>query len=416
MASIDMFTQQDLLSRLEDTETHLTVFSRSNKSGWTPVVAWDPKEKLIIDGSMQNIEEKISEFVSFQQHQGRLVTGYLSYDFGCLKHNVALKTEDDLRTPLSVIFAFENWVDFENEYPTIHAKSQDFRDKVAVILSREMHEQPIKVYDIALSPTWSRYAYNHAYEKVKAYIKAGDIYQANLTHRLQGVSSKSALDIYRKISHESNADFQSYIDASDFQIISASPERFIRIENNIITTMPIKGTRPRGNTPESDEVLRAELESSPKDMAELDMITDLLRNDLGVVSEVGSVQVDKRRVLTPYPTLWHAHSEIHSTLRGDLAPIDALLSMMPGGSITGCPKKRAMEIIDELEDKRRGIYTGSIFMVTPDGTLDSNIAIRTMIKKQNNIYLSVGGGIVYDSAQDDEYEESLQKAAVFMND
>lgn len=411
----DGFAQADLLERLNNSERNITVFSRSSESGWTPIVAWNPVETLRVDTS-HDATERIRDFVLAEQQKNRFVAGYLSYDLGCAQYNVALQTDDDLHTPLSVVFSFENWVEFENEHPAIHAKSRSFYEEVSSILSRMPRVQPTKLYNSPLSPSWSRPAYNRAYQKVKDYIVAGDIYQVNLTHRLEGKSSANAIDVYNHISNESNADFQSFIDVSDFQIISASPERFILIEHNTITTMPIKGTRSRGETPDADEEKRNDLENSPKDMAELDMITDLLRNDLGVVSEIGSVHVDKRRVLTSYPTLWHAHSEIRSTLRSDLTPIDALISLMPGGSITGCPKKRAMEIIDELEKKRRGVYTGSIFMVSPDGILDSNIAIRTMIKKQDNIYLSVGGGIVYDSTQDDEYEESLQKAAVFTKD
>jgi para-aminobenzoate synthetase component 1 len=408
------FTQDELLSRLDERESHVTVFSHTTDAGWSPVVAWSPVDILTIKDSDKNPKKRINDFVLEQQKNKRLVAGYLSYDFGATLHHLSLSTDDDLRTPLSMMLSFDNWITFETGTAMIHANDALFNDEVVSIMARTPREIPSLLYSTALSPAWSRDAYNQAYDRIHYYIKAGDIYQANLTHRLEGTSDTYGLDIYRSISSKSHADFQSYMAGTDFEIISASPERFVKIENNTIDTMPIKGTRPRGNTPERDEAIRADLLTSTKDMAELDMITDLLRNDMGAVSEIGSVKVINRRLLTAYPTLWHAHSEIRSRIRSDISPIEALMSLMPGGSITGCPKKRAMEIIDELEQKRRGIYTGSIFTLYPDGTLDSNIAIRTMIKKKSNIYLSVGGGIVYDSQQSDEYDESLQKAAAFL--
>jgi len=416
IVDLNNLPMDDVLARLGKAEQHISVLSSSSPEGWQSTAAWNPVDSFETGyNETADSTARLEEFISGQQQAGRLVIGYMSYDFGCMLHNVKLSTEDDLKTPLLYVLSFDNWITFDGDKSVVHAKDSVFSDELTQIMARSPSDIPSELYDKGLSPVWPKALYDQAYKRVHDYIEAGDIYQANLTHRLEGMASVNGLDIYRKVSNMSHADFQSYIGGTDFEVISASPERFVKIQNGIIETSPIKGTRARGQDKDQDESLRADLETSPKDKAELDMITDLMRNDLGAVSEVGSVTVTERRVLTPYPTLWHAHSTIRAKLRPEISSIMALASLMPGGSITGCPKKRAMEIIDEVESKRRGIYTGSIFTIKPDGELDSNIAIRTMIKKAEKLYLSVGGGIVYDSKQADEYEESLQKAAVFTN-
>jgi para-aminobenzoate synthetase component 1 len=415
--SIDFTKLQmdELLSRLDDNEHNISVLGAATANGWTPTIAWNPVNTFKIrHNQITDATSDTESFINNEQTAGRLCIGYLSYDFGRIAHNVNATTDDDIQTPVALIYSFDNWITFDDLVSKVHG-SDEFNEHIKHIMNRKPRTNPSEIYSKRLSPAWSRDAYNAAYVRVHDYIKAGDIYQVNLTHRLEGTASASGIDIYRRVSNVSNANFQSYIAGPDFEIISASPERFVRISNGLIETSPVKGTRPRGKNPVDDEALRADLETNPKDHAELDMITDLMRNDLGVVSDIGTVHVVDERVLTAYPTLWHAHSTIQGTLRTDISPIAALASLMPGGSITGTPKKRAIEIIDELEQHRRGLYTGSIFVVQPNGDLDSNIAIRTMIKKSERVYLSVGGGIVYDSAQSDEYEESMQKAAVFTN-
>lgn len=408
MAAVGKFTLDEVLARVDEREKHISLTDSTTKNGWAPTLAWNPVATFEYrDGDTDDIDA----FVRKQTESGNLIIGYLSYDFGCKQHDVQLHGKDDNTTPLAMIYSYENWITFDGTAPTLHTKTQDFEREIKELLQRPARLVADK---LSLSPRWSKTEYGDAYKKLKDYITAGDIYQVNLAHRLEGNSKAYGVDIYRRLAAKSQADFRSYFAGDDYEIISLSPERFVHIEKNIVHTYPIKGTRPRGATPEEDARLRLELENSPKDMAELNMITDLLRNDLGVFSEVGSVNVREERVLTAYPTLWHAHSVIESSLMPDYSPIQALMSLMPGGSITGCPKKRAMEIIDELEPHRRGIYTGTLFKITPDGTLDSSIAIRTLIKKQHRIYGSVGGGIVYDSSEKDEYDETLQKAQVFL--
>jgi para-aminobenzoate synthetase component 1 len=252
--------------------------------------------------------------------------------------------------------------------------------------------------------------YHRAYDKIKRYILDGDVYQVNLTHRLQARTAANSRTLFAQILERTNAGFMAYLEGPDFAVLSASPERFVQIQGNLIETFPIKGTRPRGSTPAGDEVLRRELIESAKDAAELNMITDLLRNDLGRVCETGSVTVRANRQLLMAPNVIHTFSHIRGKLRADASPIQAVLSMFPGGSITGCPKKRSMEIIDELEPFTRSVYCGSVVAVEPDGRLDSSIAIRTIVQKNDRLVLPVGGGIVHQSVGDEEYQETLDKA------
>lgn len=247
-------------------------------------------------------------------------------------------------------------------------------------------------------------------QKVIEYIYAGDIYQSNLTQRFQCPYTEDPLTLYQSLHEHNPAPFAAFLPYEDFQILSSSPERFIRIHpEGLIETRPIKGTRPRGATEREDELLATELSESVKDRAELTMIIDLERNDLGRICTYGSVKVTDLIRLEKYTTVWHLVSTIVGTLKPELKPSDILRAIFPGGSITGAPKIRAMEIIEELEPYKRGIYTGSIGYIGFDKAWDLNIVIRTLLIKEGQAYFHGGGGIVADSSPEAEYEETLQK-------
>jgi para-aminobenzoate synthetase component 1 len=407
----------DMLVRLNGRQKHIYALISSSANGWGNLLAWNPVATFTYKSvETQDTVAQLEKFYEEQRKRGRLVVGYITYDFGCALHNVALHTDDDIGMPLVGLASFDNWLTFDKTTATIHSSDSSFIAEVRELADKPTPPTPGKLYNQPLKPLQARSSYNRAYKQVENYIRAGDIYQVNLAHRLEGESTLSGRELFCQLSSTSKSDFQAYIAAGDFEILSFSPERFIRVKNQEIETSPIKGTRPRGATPQEDTALRKDLLTSPKERAELNMITDLMRNDLGKICQVGSVHVTDKRIITGYPTLWHAHATIKGKLRPDINSLSALMSVMPGGSITGCPKKRAMEIIDELEVKRRGIYTGSIFKIEPSsGELDSSITIRTMVKKANHLYLSVGGGIVYDSTEADEYAESINKAASFMD-
>ena len=288
---------------------------------------------------------------------------------------------------------------------------------VGVIRDTE-HQQFSLPSEPGVSSNFARQDYLAAVARVIEYIRAGDIFQANLSQRLQAQWPDSGLALYRQLRTLNPAPFAGYLAHDDWAIVSASPERFVRVVGNSVETRPIKGTRQRRATPEADLFTRDELRASEKDVAENVMIVDLLRNDLSRVCEPGSISVPQLCVAETYETVQHLVSEIRGTLAssasassGSAADVWSLLAaVFPGGSITGAPKIRAMEIIAELESTTRGPYCGSLFYVGSDGTLDSNILIRTFVLRDGVVRCNVGGGVVAQSDPVAEYEETLHKA------
>jgi para-aminobenzoate synthetase component 1 len=260
----------------------------------------------------------------------------------------------------------------------------------------------------------SREEYLHSLARIKDYLAAGDCYQVNLAQRFSAHFLGDPLTAWLALQDAHPAPHSCYFNAGDRQIFGVSPERFLSIRDRQVVTEPIKGSRPRGETTEEDQAFGKELLSNPKDRAENLMIVDLLRNDLGVCCEPGSVQADPLFELRRFSNVQHLVSTVTGTLRRDLSPLDALLGAFPGGSITGAPKKRAMEIIAELEPVPRGAYCGSFFWMDNQGNLDSNILIRTLQTEGERLYCHGGGGIVFDSVPEEEYEESCFKVAKLM--
>jgi para-aminobenzoate synthetase component 1 len=250
-------------------------------------------------------------------------------------------------------------------------------------------------------------------ECAQRYIRAGDIYQVNLSQRLAASAPCAAWEFHQRLAGVSPAPFSSFLDCGDLQLASSSPEMFLRLSGAHVMTRPIKGTRPRSTDPARDAQLTHELRSSNKEMAELVMITDLLRNDLGRVCEYGSVQVPELVRLERYPQVQHLVSTVEGRLRPDVTHFDAFAKCFPGGSITGAPKFRAMEIIDELEPVTRGPYTGCLGYLGFNRESQLNILIRTAVCKGESIYFHAGAGIVADSVPEAEYEETLAKARGF---
>jgi para-aminobenzoate synthetase component 1 len=267
----------------------------------------------------------------------------------------------------------------------------------------------------------TRDEYLAAVRRIKEHIAAGDIYQANLTQQLSCAipSETTAESIFWRLRRDHPAPFAAFIRRRDDVVISASPERFLRVDANdyerYVEAWPIKGTRSRGATIEEDEALRAELLASEKDCAENIMIVDLLRNDLGRVSRYGSIAVTELCALEEHPTLFHLVSKVRGTLRDDVTAGALLRAAFPCGSITGAPKIRAVEIINEIETAPRGLSMGAIGYFSFDGSLDLNVAIRTMVVRDSVARFNVGGGIVADSCPALEYEESLLKARALLH-
>jgi len=261
-----------------------------------------------------------------------------------------------------------------------------------------------------LEANFRRASYLGAVKLAKEYIRRGDIYQVNLSQQFNIKTNLPAIQIYCRLRKFSPSSFGAYFDAGDFQIISSSPERFLKLEKGLVFTRPMKGTRPRAANPLLDRMHKRQLIESAKDRAELVMIVDLERNDLGKVCSYGSVCVPKLRELEKYRTVFQTTATVTGMLHRGRDRLDLLRACFPGGSITGCPKIRAMEIIEELEPSRRGIYTGCLGYLSFCGNMDFNLMIRTILKKGRQLNFGVGGGIVADSGPCSEYEETLVKA------
>ncbi|MFT5108309.1 MAG: para-aminobenzoate synthetase component 1 [Pseudoalteromonas tetraodonis] len=262
-------------------------------------------------------------------------------------------------------------------------------------------------------PTTERGRYIEMVERAKEYIAAGDIYQVNLAQKFRTAwnPKDDAFGLYLKLRETSPAPHSAFLDLDGRQVLSSSPETFLKISGNLIQTRPIKGTRPRFRDAELDEKAAYELRTCTKENAELIMITDLERNDLGQVSEYGSVQAIELLKLERFAQVFHLVSTVQGTLLPEVDHVEALWKCYPGGSISGAPKKRALEIIAELEAEPRGLYTGAIGYLGDNGESQFNIAIRTAIAEDNEISFHVGAGIVADSVPAKEYEETLHKAA-----
>lgn len=351
--------------------------------------------------------------------------GFLSYDLGWQLERLPRRIEDDLATP-ELSWAFYDAVIAvpTSGSPLLCVTPAPGEDPEALEAKREAWErdlrslpapEPAPAGRAAGAPraTFSREAYMRAVETIQEHIAAGDLYQANLSQRFAIPFEGDPFGYFEALRLHNPAPFAAFLNWPEMTILSSSPERFIRLREGRVETAPIKGTRPRGSSPAEDRALAQMLETSPKDRAEHLMIVDLERNDLGRVCRIGSVHVPERFVLEAHPTVWH----LVSTVAGELAPehdeVDLLAATFPGGSITGAPKLRSMEILEGLEPTRRGLYTGSIGYLGRSGQMDLNIAIRTAILKDKTAYLQVGGGIVADSEPASEYQETLDKARAF---
>ncbi|MFW6080782.1 MAG: aminodeoxychorismate synthase component I [Desulfosalsimonas sp.] len=283
------------------------------------------------------------------------------------------------------------------------------------ISSSPQHKEDFAGGGSGFSSFFTRRSYMEAVEKIREYIAAGHIYQVNFSQRFETEFSGSPYAMFAGLFKQAPASFYAYVNAGDHWIVSTSPERFLMRRGDIAETRPIKGTRPRGNDPETDLAMAEELKKSPKDDAELSMIVDLMRNDLGRVCAGGTVEVSQHRRLEKYRNVFHLVSVVRGRLARGKDTVDLIRAAFPGGSVTGCPRIRAMEIIDELEPCRRHVYTGSIGYISFHETMDLSVAIRTAVIFNNRMLFSVGGGVVYDSDPEDEYEETLHKGSSVMS-
>jgi len=346
--------------------------------------------------------------------------GYFAYDLKDFVEELPDIAADDLNLPDCVLGFYDSVVTYDNLKKKAYVSSLSAK-RLEEFKNRIFKKQAVRAASFPpsrprpLRSNFSKASYMEAIKRAKGYIKKGDIYQVNLSQRFEAdLGAMEPHLIYSRLRDVSPAPFSSYLGFKDVTILSSSPERFLLKNGNYIETRPVKGTRPRGKDEETDRSLEMELMASPKDNAEHIMIVDLERNDLGRICEYGSVRPAESAVVEKYSNVFHLVSTVSGKLRKEIGPVDCLMATFPGGSITGAPKIRSMEIIEELEPVKRSIYTGAIGYISFDGNMDTSIVIRTLLVKGRRAYFSVGGGIVADSVPEEEYDETIDKAKGIM--
>lgn len=385
-----------------------------------------PAGAALVTGLAAKMEQTVAGYALAQPGSAQFLSGgwigFLSYELGYVKEKRLATRCPDVDAPL-LHAGFYLWTASHNRKTGAHYLwIHDDCDKATVarlddwLTTDVTSERAEWTMTQPFSPRQSASEFRNSVRIIRDYIAAGDCYQVNLSQEFTGQFRGNPWHAFQALAEANPTPYSAFIRAGKHSILSVSPERFLDIRGSTILTSPIKGTRPRGNTTAQDLAYSNELQASEKDRAENLMIVDLLRNDLGVSAEAGSVSVDALFSLESYRNVHHLVSHIRATLRGDVSPMQALIDAFPGGSITGAPKIRAMEIIRELEPHWRGPYCGSVFYRGLDGTLDSNIAIRTLLcDDAGTIRCWGGGGVVTDSDPQAEYEETLTKVRPLMN-
>ncbi|MFM6905127.1 MAG: anthranilate synthase component I family protein [Acinetobacter tjernbergiae] len=421
----------DLLSQLCDM-TGLIYLHDQN----SPIIAFLPQKFLLFQQSVlrqfhqtefnqyiQTETVSIIDFSSFDSKQapesdtcfnGGYI-GFFSYDYSS---NQFVDVTHHLQ-PSFFLGRYTTFLKFhENEwYFCSDDQNQNIYEQISILLNKPMRKKlnPLSLAE-RCHPRWSKQQYIQAFNQVQEYIKAGDCYQINLTQEFIATAQGSLLDQAQDLWELTHAPYAGYLKIDDFELLSCSPELFIEFQaNRKIKTRPIKGTMPRFEDDQQDQISKNKLSQSEKDQAENVMIVDLLRNDLSVYAEIGSVETTKLFEIESFNQVHHMVSEITAVLKEDVNPIEMLLSALPGGSITGAPKIRAMQIIEELEGAPRGAYCGSLGYFNFDGTGRWNILIRSIQKYQDQLSLWAGGGITIASNAEAEYQECFDKISAMLD-
>jgi para-aminobenzoate synthetase component I len=349
--------------------------------------------------------------------------GYFSYDLGRRVERLPVLAKADVPMPdMAVgIYGWAVVVDHEQRRSYLVTDGRDERtlDEWSTLIEAVQVSLPVAFCPsfsvrTAVKANMTKDEYGSAFARLRKYLRDGDCYQVNLAQRFSARAEGVAWDAYKYLRQLNPAPHSAFMLTPFGAVLSSSPERFLKVENGHVETKPIKGTRPRAADPARDAALAEELRASLKDRAENVMIVDLLRNDLGKVCRVGSVSVPKLFAIESFATVHHLVSTIVGELKPDQHAVDLLRGCFPGGSITGAPKIRSMQIIEELEPHRRSVYCGAIGYIGHDGNMDTNIAIRTLVYSDGWMHAWAGGGIVMDSSMESEYQESLDKAAAML--
>lgn len=350
--------------------------------------------------------------------------GYIGYDTIDQFETIGSRNDDPLQMPDVHLMLYRNFFVYNHKEESVYCVVINPFDEPESVLDERLQslqdilkQQPKETGHLEASdfqPELTKEAFEENVKKAKEYIHQGDIFQVVLSQRMQATFDGDPFSFYRKLRKVNPSPYMFYVDFVDYVVLGASPESLLQTKGREIITNPIAGTRPRGRNPEEDEALMKELLEDEKEIAEHRMLIDLGRNDLSKVSEIGSISIPTLMKIEKYEHVMHLVSEVSGTLAADQTSIDALISCLPAGTVSGAPKIRAMQIIQELEHKKRGTYAGGIGYIGFNRDLNMALAIRSLIIKENQAYLQAGAGIVYDSDPTKEYVETLHKARSLM--
>ena len=409
-----------------------------------------PKDIFEFESGQKNPFSKLAEMLNKYRLSENLKTslpkgiftggwlGYFSYELGRYIEKLPQTAIDDLEMPLIRLCFYDKVLCYDHIEGDIWLIALDLPDDIESPQEKleTLEKLLAKSQEIVITPpcrgdldnidfsqircNMDKNYYLKTIDKIKRYIFDGEVYQINFSQRFECDYRARPIDLFHWQNLYNPSPYSAYIDGGDFYIVSASPEMFITISDGVISTKPIKGTRPRINESANLKAKQInaknfdELVNSKKEQAELNMIIDLERNDVARICKPGTRKVIQPRTIESYPTVFHAVATVAGQLRQDITFCDVLRAMFPGGSITGAPKVRSMEIIDETEPTERGVYTGSIGSIGADGSVSLNIAIRTIIIKDRKAYAQTGGGIVADSDAEAEWDETITKARALL--
>lgn len=443
---LDLFVEEPFLFFL-DSSLKTTERGRYSFIGFDPFQISSTKDKNCLEELREGFQQYAVADTPSPSPFWAGLAGYWGYDFGLHLERIKRQAVDDAGIPDCLFGFYDCLLTIDHWQQKLYITSTGLPEKQPFLVQKRAAERMNRIVkrlsgvqssvqnlapdsleesngeapqmEIPLVSNFTQENYLKAIDKALNYIRQGDIYQVNLSQRfscdfaLERISGDSVA-LYQSLRGLSPSHFGVYFNAGDFQILSSSPERFLRKEGHLIQTRPMKGTRPRGQSLADDRRLKEELWHSQKEIAELLMVTDLERSDLGRVCEYGSVKVKQLRCLEEYATVFQTTATIEGILRKEKDCFDVIAACFPSGSVTGCPKIRAMEIIEELEPVRRAIYTGSFGYIGFNGEMDFNVLIRSLLIQKSKVYFHVGGGIVADSMAEQEYQETLVKAGALM--
>ena len=348
--------------------------------------------------------------------------GYIGYDLVRNYQSIGSLLDDEIEMPDLHFMIYQDLLIFDHQKQTLTIIAIDLsgsRIELELVGAIERIKQQIKQSQVELTdqelildfkPSIDQPTFIRLVEEAQRYIDQGEALQVVLSQRMKSAFNGDPFQLYRRLRVMNPSPYMYYIDFSDYQIIGTSPESLLKVKGRQIITNPIAGTRPRGDTIEADQRLAEELLADPKELAEHKMLIDLSRSDLEKVCQIGTITMTKQMLIERYQHVMHIISELTGELRPELSSIDALAALLPAGTVSGAPKQRAMQIINELEQVRRGVYAGAVGYININGDLDLAIAIRTMIIKDQIAYVQAGAGIVAESDPKREYEETLNKA------